>query len=152
MLSSLAKRIAWRTIARLSGGDYRPLLRAIADDVRLRFPGDNSWAIELQGKAEFERWLQRFAAVGLQVSPDDVVASGFPWDTAVIVRGTVHLISPAGDTVYENRYVVWAHTAWGHTDECEVYEDTQKSAALDEYLVANSDTSACGETHEEEQP
>ncbi len=136
MLSLLVKRITSRTIACLSAGDCRPLLRVIADDVRFRFPGDNSWAIEVLGKAEFERWLQRFATVGLQISPDEVIAKGFPWDTAIAVRGTVHLTSPAGDTVYENRYIIWAHTARGRVDECEVYEDTQKSAALDDYLSA----------------
>jgi hypothetical protein len=136
MLSWIAKRILSRNMAQLRAGDYRPLLRMDASDVRFRFPGDNSWAVELTGKPELERWLQRFVRVGLQSYPDEVVANGFPWNTTLVVRGTVHLKSPAGDTVYENRYVIWGRLAWGLMKEYEVYEDTEKNAALDGYLAA----------------
>jgi hypothetical protein len=36
--------------------------------------------------------------------------------------------------VYENRYVIWGRMAWGKLREYEVYEDTQKAKALDEWL------------------
>jgi ketosteroid isomerase-like protein len=39
-----------------------------------------------------------------------------------------------GLRVYDNRYVIWGHIAWGKLREYEVYEDTQKSQRLDEYL------------------
>ncbi|MGZ4274108.1 MAG: hypothetical protein ACXVRP_10140, partial [Solirubrobacteraceae bacterium] len=45
------------------------------------------------------------------------------------------LQSPAGGTVYENRFVIWGRMAWGRLKEYEVYEDTQKAEALDEYLA-----------------
>ena len=41
---------------------------------------------------------------------------------------------PDGRGVYENRYVIWGRIAWGRVKECEVYEDTQRAKALDEYL------------------
>jgi hypothetical protein len=81
------------------------------------------------------RWLQRFAAVGIQIYPDEVVAKGFPWNTTVCVRGRDHLSDPDGATIYENRYVIWGRMAWGRLKEYEVYEDTQKADALDEYLA-----------------
>ncbi len=135
MLSWLAKQILSRNMARLRVGDYRPLLRSDAKDVRFRFPGDSSWATELQGKQELERWLQRFVEVGLQIFPDEVVVKGPPWNTTLCVRGPVYLKNPQGETVYENRYVIWGRMSWGLVKEYEVYEDTQKSAALDEYLA-----------------
>jgi hypothetical protein len=46
------------------------------------------------------------------------------------------LEDPAGETVFENRYVIWGRISWGLLREYEDYEDTQKSAALDEYLAA----------------
>jgi hypothetical protein len=52
------------------------------------------------------------------------------------VRGTDYLRTPEGETVYENRYVIWGKMAWGRLREYEVYEDTQRTAALDEYLAA----------------
>lgn len=141
MRSWLAKRILSRNMARLRAGDYRPLLRLYAKDVHFRFPGDSSWATELQGKAELERWLQRFVDVGLQIFPDEVVVKGPPWNMTLCVRGTDHLTTPEGERLYENRYVIWGHMSWGLVKEYEVYEDTQRTTALDEYLVKQSDPS-----------
>ena len=138
MRSWLAKKILSRNMARLRAGDYRPSLRLDARDIRFRFPGDSSWATELQGKEELERWLQRFVGVGLQIFPDEVVVKGPPWNMTLCVRGTDFLKALAGETVYENRYVIWGRMSWGLVKDYEVYEDTQKGAALDEYLAARA--------------
>jgi hypothetical protein len=135
MLSWLAKKLLAHDMARLRAGDYRPQLRRVADDVRFRFPGSSSWATELQGKEDLERWLQRFVRVGLQIFPDEVVVKGPPWNTTLVVRGPIYLKSPAGETVWENRYVIWGRMSWGRLREYEVYEDTERSTALDEYLA-----------------
>jgi hypothetical protein len=107
-----------------------------AGDVKFRFPGDSSWATELQGKEKLEAWLRRFADAGIQISPDEVVLQGFPWRQTICIRGTDHLDSPGGERVYENRYVIWGHISWGLLRDYEVYEDTQKSKKLDEYLAS----------------
>jgi ketosteroid isomerase-like protein len=120
---------------RIRAGDYRPTLRMDAKDVRFRFPGDSSWSGEIHGKDELERWLQRFVDVGLQIYADEVVVKGWPWKMTVCIRGTDHLDAPSGERVYENRYVIWGHIRWGLLRDYEVYEDTQKSKALDGYLA-----------------
>jgi len=135
MLSWLGKKMIAHNMRTISAGDVAPTLKMDAKDVRFRFPGNNSWATELEGKEELERWLRRFVDVGLQISPDEVVLKGFPWKQTVCIRGTDHLDSPSGERVYENRYVIWGHLRWGLLREYEVYEDTEKSAKLDEYLV-----------------
>jgi hypothetical protein len=142
MLSWLAKKLLARDMARLRAGDYRPQLSRVAEDVRFRFPGTSSWATELQGKKDLERWLQRFVRVGLQIYPDEVVVKGPPWNTTLVVRGPIHLKSPAGETVWENRYVIWGRMSWGLLREYEVYEDTEKSTALDEYLAGAGEVAA----------
>jgi hypothetical protein len=142
MLSWLAKKLLARDMARLRAGDYHPQLSRVADDVRFRFPGTSSWATELQGKKDLERWLQRFVRVGLQIYPDEVVVKGPPWNTTLVVRGPIHLKSPAGETVWENRYVIWGRMSWGLLREYEVYEDTEKSTALDEYLAGAGEVAA----------
>jgi hypothetical protein len=142
MLSWLAKKLLARDMARLRAGDYRPQLSRVAEDVRFRFPGSSSWATELQGKKDLERWLQRFVRVGLQIYPDEVVVKGPPWNTTLVVRGPIHLKSPAGETVWENRYVIWGRMSWGLLREYEVYEDTEKSTALDEYLAGAGEVAA----------
>jgi ketosteroid isomerase-like protein len=133
VFSWLAKAILKRNMARLREGDYRPLLRLDARDIRFRFPGDSSWAADIDNRADLERWLARFVQTGLQIFPDEVLAQGPPWNTRLCVRGTDHLDTEDG-RVYENRYVIWGRMAWGLLREYEVYEDTQASKALDEYL------------------
>jgi hypothetical protein len=142
MLSWLAKKLLARDMARLRAGDYRPQLSRVAEDVRFRFPGSSSWATELEGRKDLERWLQRFVCVGLQIFPDEVVVTGPPWNTTLVVRGPIHLKSPAGEIVWENRYVIWGRMSWGLLREYEVYEDTEKSTALDEYLAGSSELAA----------
>jgi hypothetical protein len=136
MLSWLAKRMIARNMAKASGGNLGPTLRLDAEDVRFRFPGNSSWGGEFTGKAELEPWLQRFADVGIQISPDQVVLKGFPWNQTICIRGRDHLDSAQGERVYENRYVIWGRISWGLLREYEVYEDTQKSKALDRYLAS----------------
>jgi hypothetical protein len=136
MLSWLAKKLISRNMAKMREGGLGPTLRLDAKDVRFRFPGDSSWATELEGKDEHELWLRRFVAAGLQIYPDEVVLKGFPWKQTICVRGHIHLDSPAGERVYENRYVLWGRIAWGLLREYEVYEDTQKTKPLDEYLAS----------------
>jgi ketosteroid isomerase-like protein len=137
MLSWLTKKVVTHTMSRLSAGDPRPTLLLDAPDVRMTFPGESSWAGVMKGKAEHERWLRRFARVGLQIFPDEAVAKGFPWNTTICVRGHDYLKSPDGQTIYENRYVIWGRMSWGRLKEYEVYEDTEKTKVLDEYLAAN---------------
>jgi ketosteroid isomerase-like protein len=142
MISWLAKRMLSRNLARLRAGDYQPLLRLDADDVRFRFPGDSSWAVELHGKRDLERWLQRFVDTGIQIYADEVFVKGPPWNMTLCARGHDYLDSPEGERVYDNRYVIWGRMAWGLLQEYEVYEDTQKSKRLDEYLAAQEGAAA----------
>ena len=134
MQSWLAKKMISRNMAKAREGDIGPTLQMDAEDVRFRFPGNSSWATELEGKQELEKWLQRFADVGLQIYPDEVILKGFPWNQTICVRGYDYLDTPEGKRVYENRYVIWGRISWGKLREYEVYEDTLKTAALDEYL------------------
>jgi ketosteroid isomerase-like protein len=134
MLSWLAKRVLTHNLARNNAGDLRATLMLEHPDVVFRFPGQNSWGGEFHGKATVRRWLERLVDAGLQMELDEVLAGGWPWRSTATVRGRDHLHSPSGELVYENRFVIWAHLRWGRIVEYEVYEDTEKSAALDTWL------------------
>ena len=134
VLSWLAKKILEFVLARLRSGNVGPALALDAEDVHMTFPGDNSWSGVYRGKAELRPWLERFARVGLQIYPDEVVATGPPWNTTVCVRGHDYLKSADNEIVYEDRYVIWGRLKWGRMKEYETYEDTQKAKALDEWL------------------
>ncbi|MGE0066991.1 MAG: nuclear transport factor 2 family protein [Solirubrobacterales bacterium] len=136
MLSWLAKKMIARNMAKASEGEIGPTLKMDAEDVRFRFPGDSSWAGEIEGKEKLEPWLRRFADAGIVIYPDEVILKGFPWRQTICVRGRDHLDAPNGERVYENRYVIWGHLSWGLLRDYEVYEDTQKAKALDGYLAS----------------
>ncbi len=135
MLSWLAKQLVSYTMAHTRAGDIAPTLRLDAPDVVLRFPGQSSWSGEFRGREQIRPWLQRFVAVGLQIYPDEVAVTGWPWRSTICIRGTDDLRSEAGEVVYENRYVIWGHMRWGRLTDYEVYEDTEKAQALDVWLA-----------------
>jgi ketosteroid isomerase-like protein len=136
MLSWLGRLMISRNMARIREGDVEPTLRMDADDVRFRFPGDSSWATEIEGKEALRAWLERFVDAGLQIYPDEVVLQGFPWKQTICVRGTDHLDAPDGRRIYENRYVIWGRISWGKLRDYEVYEDSRATDDLDEYLTS----------------
>jgi ketosteroid isomerase-like protein len=134
MFSWLAKKMLQRNLEIVRGGDPSPHLKMSADDVKFTFPGDSSWAGEIDNKKDLEVWLNRFCDAGLQIYADEVILQGFPWKMTLCVRGIDHLESPEGEMVYENRYVIWGQMKWGKLRNYEVYEDTKATDALDEYL------------------
>jgi ketosteroid isomerase-like protein len=140
MQSWLGKKLLDYTTGKLNAGKVGPTLLMDANDVQFTFPGDSSFAGVFRGKRELRAWLERFAEIGLQIFADEVVVKGFPWRTTICIRGTDHLETPDGERVYENRYVIWGHLAWGKLKEYEVYEDTQKAKALDDWLERHERT------------
>ena len=94
-----------RNIAALNAGDHGPALAMFADDLQFSFPGDNSWATEFRplergrqshvthrGRAEMERFLQRFVDAGIQMEVEDILVNGPPWNMRAAVR--CHVWSP----------------------------------------------------------
>jgi hypothetical protein len=135
MLSWLAGKMIARNMSAIRAGDPGPTLAMDADDVRFSFPGESSFAPGARGKRELKQWLDRFVAIGLQIYPDEVILKGFPWRQSICVRGHIHLDDAEEGRVYANRYVIWGRIAWGKLREYEVYEDTEQSRRLDEYLA-----------------
>ena len=118
-----------------AAGDLGPLLSKAADDVHFVFPGDSSWKADIHGKAELEPWIRRFMEVGLQFEPQQIVVSGWPWNTTIFIYFTDQAKDGSGKVVYENRGVIRGKVVWGKIKSYVVFEDTQKVAAFDEYLA-----------------
>lgn len=137
MLSYPVLRLISWVMARTRAGDIRPTLLMDDNNVRFVFPGSNSWSGTFNGKHEHQRWLERLVRVGVKTEPDELAVSGFPWKMRVVIRGRSWRDNSAGERIYENRFVIWAHLRWGKLRDYEVYEDTEKAQALDDYLEAN---------------
>jgi hypothetical protein len=134
MLSWLAGKMIARNMKSIRAGDAGPTLAMDADDIKFAFPGESSFAPGAKNKRELEQWLDRFVSLGLQIYPEEVVLKGFPWHQTICIRGYIHLDDSKDGRVYDNRYVIWGRIAWGKLREYEVYEDTEKSRKLDQYL------------------
>jgi ketosteroid isomerase-like protein len=141
-----------RNIAQLNAGDHRPVLAMYAEDVELAFPGDNSWAgqfrplergrqahVTHRGKAEVERFLQRFVAAGIQMEIEDILVNGPPWNLRAAVRAHVWSPGTGGDR-YTNRAVLFVTSSWGKLRTQEDYEDTERAAAFDALLARTAVT------------
>jgi ketosteroid isomerase-like protein len=124
-----------RVMARSRAGDMAPTLALWAEDGHFVFPGRSSWAADLHDQAARGAWYGRFARVGLQIEPEEVLVSGPPWRTHVCIRFTDHATGPDGEPVYENTGVLFATMSWGKIRFGTVYEDTQKVADFDDYLA-----------------
>jgi|HubBroStandDraft_1064217.scaffolds.fasta_scaffold03116_3 hypothetical protein len=136
MLTWLARPMLVRNLRKLNAGDAGPVLRMDAPDIKFRFPGESSFAIEVDTAEEHARWLERFVELGVQITPDEIVVQGPPWHMTMCVRGVSYLDGPGGDRWYTNRFVMWGHLRWGRLQDYEVYEDTQETARLDVRLEA----------------
>jgi ketosteroid isomerase-like protein len=135
MQSWLANKLISYVMSHTRNGDIRPTLLLDADDVKFTFPGENSWSGTYHGKEELRPWLERLVRVGIKTFPDEVVLKGFPWRQTVCIRGHDYAHSPGGEQIYENRFVIWGRLEWGRLKDYEVYEDTEKAKALDDYLA-----------------
>ena len=139
MLSWVAGKMIGRNMTAIRGGDLEPTLAMDAEDVEFRFPGNSSFAPGAKGKKELRVWLERFAAIGLQIYPEEVILKGFPWKQTICVRGYIHLDRAGDGRVYDNRYVIWGHISWGKLREYVVSEDTEETRRLDEYLTSKGE-------------
>src|SRR5215469_7666957 len=124
-----------RALRHHQAGDVDALLKFYAKDVRFIFPGKNSWAGEFQGKEAVRAWLRRFHCAGLKIEPHEIVVGGPPWNMTVCIRITDRAKDLNGTVVYQNRAVLFGKVRWGKIVFYEVYEDTEKVQALDEYLA-----------------
>jgi hypothetical protein len=74
---------------------------------------------------------------GVKTDVDQVAVGGWPWNMRAAIQGRSWRDAPSGERVYDNRFVIWAQLRWGRMKAYEVYEDTQKAQALDDYLEAH---------------
>jgi ketosteroid isomerase-like protein len=143
MYKATVRRLIRRSILLLNEGHYEASLAVFASDATLSFPGDNSWSNEFRsprlgrepfathrGKEEIATFLRRYVGTGMQMSVEDILVNGPPWNTRVAVRVN-HGIVVDGVAIYTNRAVLMARIVWAKIRAQEDYEDTERVAAFD---------------------
>lgn len=137
MYSWMVRYLLRRVIAEGRAGNVEPTIARYADDAHFRFPGRSSWAADYHRKDQIADWLHRFAAVGLQLHPLEILVMGGPWNTTVGIHFTDHWANPDGEVIYTNEGVLFGKLVWGKLTAVTVFEDTQKVADFDDYLAAH---------------
>jgi ketosteroid isomerase-like protein len=133
----LVRTMVRRVAARSRAGDMGPTLALWADDGHFVFPGRHSWAADFRNRDDIGAWYERFARAGLQLEPREILVQGPPWNTTLCVHFTDHAADEQGRVVYDNHGVIFAKMSWGKIKFGTVYEDTQKVADFDDYLVTH---------------
>ena len=142
--AALVRRQVRAGIDRLNAGDPSGLLGMAADDVVLRFPGDNAMAAMFRpvrkgrephdthrGRTECQAFADAFVERRIQFVVEDVLVAGPPWRTRVAVRLHDFAPAPDGSDAYCNRAVAFLELRWGRLGVWEDYEDTERSADWD---------------------
>jgi ketosteroid isomerase-like protein len=127
MYRFFVKRQIRRQFARISRGDYEPVLERFGPSSLFRFSGDHELGGERRGREEvrefFRRTLELFP--DLQLVPLAIVVNGPPSNTIVATRLGVRATLPDGRP-YRNEGMQFLRLRWGRVVEDYIYEDTQK--------------------------
>lgn len=137
MLSWLAGILMRWTYRQINAGNVDAVLKLVAEDVVFTFPGNNRWSGTYHGKAELEGFIRRLVDLGLQFEVHDTIAKRFPWNVTVAVVISDKATDPDGTVRYANRAVEVWKARWGKIVSGELFEDTEKATAWDEYLKAH---------------
>ncbi|HEX8804688.1 MAG TPA: nuclear transport factor 2 family protein [Acidimicrobiales bacterium] len=147
MYKAAVRALVRRQLRQLNAGDYGPILQMAAPDAELAFPGDNSWARQFRpqdkgraqhtthrGHDELEGFARRFVDAGLQLEVEDILVNGPPWNTRLCVRAT----DASADGAYVNRVCALIELRWGRIHRWEDYLDTERVAAWDRTVGADT--------------
>lgn len=136
MYKAAVRRMIRRNVRALGSGDPSPLLASYANDAVLVFPGRSSRSGEYRGKPAIEGFLRGYLAARIVGEAHEILVNGPPWRTVICVLFTVQAEAPTGETVYDNRAVLFARARWGKIVYQEDFEDTHKIDEFDAYLSA----------------
>ena len=134
MRSWIGKLVMRWAYGRINEGRPEPVLKLLAENVTLTFPGTNRWARTYRGRKELEGFMRELCALGLKFTVHDVLVKGWPWNTTVAVVISDEARGPSGELTYSNRAVEIWKARWAKIVSGELFEDTEKATAWDAYL------------------
>jgi ketosteroid isomerase-like protein len=124
VLTFVVRRIVERAYLQVNAFDLDALMGSFATDAVFEFHGDSPLGGERRGPEAIRAWFEQVRRDfgRLELTPQDVVAGGPPWDMRVVVRFTdrYHLIS--GDTL-DNHGFQYLRLRWGKVVEDRILVD-----------------------------
>jgi len=130
MYRLVVARIVRRTYRHLTREDHARVVGQFGPSARLLFAGDHALGGERRGPDQIADWFRRVFELfpDLRLEPDEILVSGWPWNTRVAVHFRVRATLNNGEP-YENEGMQLLRLRWGRAVEDYLFEDTQKLAA-----------------------
>ena len=127
MYKLIVKRIVRRAFARLSEGDYEPVVKQFGPQSRFLFAGDHALGGERRGQDAVRDWFRQMLGLfpGIRIEPQDVVVNGWPWNTVVATHLFISATLPDGRP-YRNEGMQLLRLRFGRVVEDLIFEDTLK--------------------------
>lgn len=127
----------------LSAGNYEVVLQQFSPSIYFTFAGTHALGGERRGLDNVRQWFQKLFRTfpGLQFEIHEIVVNGWPWNTRVATRFTLHV--PINEQrTYTNTGMQFVRIRWGRMVEDYLYEDTQKLAEELAFIAQNEQNKA----------
>lgn len=126
MYHRIVKRIIRKGFSDISHADFEPLLKQFAPDIHFTFAGQHAMGADFHNRNTVREWFHRLhrVFVGFQIEAQEIVVSGFPWNTHAAVRFVVRDTLPDGQP-YVNYGTQFVRIVWGRVVEDHLMDDTQ---------------------------
>ncbi len=126
MYHMIVKKNVTSVFKRLNKGDYEYALSGVGTTIEHRFAGEHCLGGQRTSVGALRHWFQRlfrlFPNLGFEMH--SIAASGWPWDTTVVVEWTDRA-TPADGKDYVNSGVHVIRMRWGKVVSIHAYLDTQ---------------------------
>ncbi len=125
MFASIVKKQVRQGFAQISSGNFNSILNQMAADVHFSFAGEHAIGGEFHQKTTVKAWFERIHRLfpNLQITPKQIMVSGFPWDFCAITQ--FHIQATLSDGyAYQNDGVQILRIRFGKIIEDHLIEDT----------------------------
>ena len=143
MYQSIVQSIIKKNFKSLSIGNYEDLLNTVSNDVIHSFLGNSAIGGQRQSKEKLRHWFERVYRLfpKLDFSVLNIIVSGFPWKTHVVVEWSANVTPIVGDT-YINTGVHIIILKWGKAVKITAYENSELVAIACDKMVSAGITEA----------
>ena len=129
MYHFIVRRVVQQGFRQLSRADFEAVLKNFAQDVTFSFGGQHSLSGSWCGVPAVRLWFGRLHHFfpELQLEPNRILVSGWPWNTLVVTFFSVRAVLSDGQA-YENDGIQVLRLRWGQVFEDHLVEDTVRLA------------------------
>ena len=136
MYHLIIKSVINKNFNALSEGNYDILLETVSDNVHHSFLGNSAIGGERKSKDALRLWFKRVYRLfpTLKFTISNIVVSGFPWHTTVIVEWNAS-VTPQVGNAYINSGAHVIILKWGKAVKISAYENSELVAIACQRMI-----------------